>query len=101
MKYKKQTHCVYYSDYHIVISTKYRRKVFNEGILKYFVYKVEEIRKYYPELEIKEMNGEEDHIHLLVSIPPKMRVSEVVRIVKSNTSRGLKKKFEFLKKVYW
>ena len=38
---------------------------------------------------------------MLVSIPPKMSVGSVVRIVKSNTSRGLKQKFPFLKEMYW
>ena len=50
---------------------------------------------------IVEANTEADHLHVLVSIPPKMSVSDFVRILKSNTANGLKKRFEFLKKVYW
>ena len=38
---------------------------------------------------------------MLVVILPKMSVSQVVRVLKVNTSRDLKKKFPFLKKVYW
>jgi len=34
-------------------------------------------------------------------IPPKYSVSEVVNVLKANTSRAIKEKFEFLKKVYW
>ena len=64
-------------------------------------FKLLEINKYYPELQFKEMNHDKDHVHLLVSIPPKMSVGSVVRIIKSNTARGLKAKFPFLKKVYW
>lgn len=52
-------------------------------------------------LDILEINHDKDHIHLLAVIPPKMSVSQVVRILKSNTSRDLKKKFPFLKDVYW
>jgi len=47
------------------------------------------------------MNHDKDHVHLLVSIPPKMSVGSAVRIIKSNTGRDMKKKFEFLKEVYW
>lgn len=36
-----------------------------------------------------------------VVIPPKFSVSHVVRIIKSNTSKDLKRKFPFLKDVYW
>ncbi len=63
--------------------------------------KIQEIRKFYPEVELIEANWEKDHIHILISIPPKMKVSDVVRDMKCNTSKILKSKFEFLKKVYW
>ncbi|MCB1564025.1 MAG: IS200/IS605 family transposase, partial [Alphaproteobacteria bacterium] len=46
-------------------------------------------------------NDDKDHIHLLVSIPPKMSVGSVVRIIKTNTASKLKVNFPFLKKVYW
>ena len=40
-------------------------------------------------------------MHLLLVIPPKMAVAKVVNIIKSNTAKAMKKKFEFLKEVYW
>lgn len=63
--------------------------------------RIKEVKEHYPELDILEINHDIDHIHILVIIPPKMSVSQAVRILKSNTSRDLKKKFPFLKKVYW
>ena len=101
MKYYRQGHCLYYTRYHLVISTKYRRKIFNEGVKKYFQKLIKQIYDYYPEIVFFEVNTDQDHAHLHVSIPPKMPVSRVVNIIKSNTSRALKKKFEFLKEVYW
>ena len=62
---------------------------------------LKKIRDYYPQIEVLEINHDQDHIHLLVSIPPKLSVGEVVRIIKANTARMLKKKFDFLKNVYW
>ena len=100
-KYRKQSHCVYRCDYHIVVSTKYRRKILNEGVFAYFKIKVREIGKYYPDIVFKEINYDIDHIHMLVSIPPKYSISKVITIFKSNTSRGIKQKFPFLKDVYW
>ena len=32
-----------------------------------------------PEVEISDINHDVDHVHILISIPPKMRVSDVVR----------------------
>ncbi len=62
---------------------------------------IKKIRDYYPQIEVLEINHDEDHIHLLVSIPPKLSVGEVVRIIKANTARMLRKKFDYLTKVYW
>ena len=59
------------------------------------------IPRYYPELMLVELNGETDHLHLLISIPPKMSVSQAVNVIKTNTAREIRKKFDFLDKVYW
>ena len=101
MKYRKLSHSIYYCNYHIVIVTKFRRKILNSVIIWYLKVKIQEIRKYYPEIEWIEINWEKDHVHVLASIPPKMKVSDVIRILKCNTSKALKKKFLFLKNVYW
>ena len=101
MEYDKQAHCVYYIRYHIVISTKYRRKVINDGVREYLLKQMQEIRKHYPEIRFEKVSGDRDHVHILVSVPPKTSVSQFVNIFKVNVARGLKDKFAFLKKVYW
>ena len=83
MEFKKQSHCVYHCKYHVVLPTKYRRQVFN------------------PELEFETVNHDVDHVHFMVSVPPKMSISQVIRIVKANTSKSMKQKFDYLKKLYW
>lgn len=62
---------------------------------------MKDIPKHYPELILKEVNTDLDHVHILISIPPQMAVGEVVRIIKANTARELNIKFPFLRKVYW
>jgi putative transposase len=57
--------------------------------------------KYYPDWEYIEIGIDNDHVHLHMVILPKYAVSKVVETIKSNTSRSLKKKFDFLSKVYW
>ena len=101
MKLRKQSHCIYKDEYHIVLATKYRRQVFNDGIFEYMQDKLKEVREHYPEIEILEIEHDKDHIHMLISIPPKMSVGSVIRIIKINTSRRLKEKFPFLKDIYW
>ena len=95
------SHCVYQCDYHLVLVTKYRRKIFNQGIFSYFDLKLAEITSHYPLIQFKEVNHDQYHIHLLLSIPPTLKVGQVVGIIKQNLSKELKKKFPSLKQVYW
>ena len=101
MKLRKQSHCVYKCEYHLILATKYRRKIFNDGIFAYMLERLKEVKDHYPEIEVLEIEHDKDHVHMLVSIPPKMSVGKVVGIIKANTSRRLKEKFPFLKDVYW
>ena len=101
MDYKKQGHCVYYVRYHLVIATKYRRKILNAGFGEYLKNIVIGIGKQMPELEIVEVNTDSDHAHILLSIPPKMSISEIVKVLKAKTGMRMRQKFPFLDKVYW
>lgn len=101
MEYTRLSHCVYHLQYHLIIATKYRRKIFNEGIFAYFDTKLAEITSHYPLIKFIKVNHGQDHIHLLISIPPVIPVSKVVGIIKQNTAKSLKQKFPFLKDVYW
>ena len=95
------SHCVYQCDYRIVLVTKYRKEIFDEGIFAYINKKLAEVTEHYPLIRFMAVNHDKDHIHFLVSIPPTMAVGKVVGIIKQNTSRELRQKFPFLKQVYW
>jgi putative transposase len=99
--YRRKSHCVFACDYHIVFPTKYRRKVINEGIKAFLLARIENIKDHHPDLLFKEVNTDQDHIHLLISIPPQWSVGKVVGLIKSKTARSLKAEFPFLKQVYW
>lgn len=62
---------------------------------------MQQVRESLPEIIVKTMNHDKDHIHVHLSIPPKMRVSDVVRTIKSISGRLMKKKFEYMRKAYW
>ena len=101
MEFTKLSHCIYRCDYHVVLVTRYRRKVFNEGIFAYIEKKLAEVTEHYPLIKIEVGNQDKDHVHMLVSIPPTMAVGKAVGIIKQNTAREMKQKFPFLKQVYW
>ena len=101
VQFRKQGHCVYKTEYHLVFATKYRRRVLKGGMGEYLKKVIHEVTKYYPDLHILQANTDLDHLHFRASIPPKMSVSDAVRIVKSNTAKAMRTQFPFLDKVYW
>ena len=101
MQISKQGHCVYQCEYHLVIVSKYRREIFNKGSFAYFEDIMKRVKESLPELLVLTMNHDQDHIHHHLSISPKMRVSDVVRIIKSISGRLMKKEFEYMRKAYW
>ncbi len=100
-KYRRMSHFVFSCDYHLVWPTKYRREILNPGIQAYLLEVLKELPKYRPEIIIKEVNTDKDHIHLLASIPPTIAVGSVVRIIKTNSANALNHKFPHLREVYW
>ena len=99
--YRRMSHCVFYADYHLVWPTKYRHKIFDAGVQAYLKETLKGLPKHRPDLIIKEINTDKDHIHLLVSIPPTVTVGSVVRLIKSSTAQSLNAKFPHLRSVYW
>lgn len=101
MELRRGNHYLYHCEYHIIITTKYRRNIINEGLWAYLERKLLDIPEHYPQIFFKIMNQDKDHVHLLASIPPTMSVGTVVRLIKSNTSRKIKEQFPFLREIYW
>jgi len=50
---------------------------------------------------ISEMSIQDDHVHIVVQIPPQMSVAEVVRIFKGGTSRVLRKEYPEMEEFLW
>ena len=80
---------------------RYRYKVLVKGVDEYLLKKMDEIRKVYPEIEYVQRNIQPDHIHLVLSFPPKYSIAKVVQIIKSNTGKAMWEKFDFLRKRYY
>ncbi len=100
-EYIHDSHSVYCCEYHIVLCTKYRNEVINEGLKIYLRNKAHEVAKHYPKLRIREFNSDADHIHMLITIPPSMSVGTFVRLYKTNSAKNIKSHFAFLQQVYW
>jgi len=84
-----------------VFVTKYRKNVITESILarlKEIFAKLCETQK----CGLVEFNGEADHVHLLVDLAPDIAISKLVNILKTISSREIRKEFkEHIAKFYW
>ena len=79
-------HCVYALHYHLVIVTKYRRRVLTAQMLTEFESHAKERVEAWGG-RLQEVNGEPDHIHLLFTLPPKHALADFVNALKTGTSR--------------
>lgn len=87
--YLRKRHSVTRLVVHLIFTTKYRRKLFDG-------YMIGQLREAFEsackklECDLVEMDGEGDHVHLLVSYPPKLAVSVLVNNLKSVSSRRIR-----------
>ncbi|MDC5926262.1 IS200/IS605 family transposase [Proteus mirabilis] len=87
---RRGRHCVFLMHVHLVFVTKYRRKIFDQDA-------IEKLRGYFAsvcvdfDVELVEMDGERDHVHLLINYPPKLAISNLVNSLKGVSSRLLRR----------
>ena len=100
-KHKKLSHAIYYCKYHIVWVPKYRYRVLKGAIKEMLDRDIRGMSEWMG-CEVEEMNMQEDHVHVVVSIPPKVSVSEYVGTVKGKTAIKLFKSYGGMRqKPYW
>lgn len=92
MKISKLHHCVYALHYHLVLVTKYRKKCLTAPMLADFEVQSKERCEAWGG-KLIEVNGEADHIHLLIDLPPTVALAEFVNALKTGTSRRLRSVF--------
>ena len=100
-KYKKLSHVVYKCDYHIVWVPKYRFRIL-KGEVKQLI--EEDIRMLceWKGCEIQEMSIQSDHVHLVVSVPPRISISKLMGVLKGKLAIKLFKSYpKMKKKPYW
>ncbi len=98
---KKSNHCAYDIHYHMVIVLKYRKKLLvKKEYIQFLCITINEISKRY-EFEIEELGSDGDHVHILLSSPPRYSPSKIMQIIKSITARMIFKKFPEIKEKLW
>jgi putative transposase len=84
---------------HLVFVTKYRKKVFNKTAINILNIIFSDVC-HDLQATLVEMDGEKDHVHLLIEYPPKLAVSKLVNSLKGVSSRLLRKHLPLISKHY-
>ena len=98
--YRKGSHTVYDIKYHIVWITKYRKKVLEGAVAERVRELIRQICKA-NDVEILKGHISKDHVHLFVSVPPHLSVSQLVQYLKGKSSNKLQLEFRHIQKEYW
>ena len=85
--------CVYNLQAHLVFVTKYRRNVLTHDMLTDMEAIMRDVCQDF-DATLMEFNGEDDHVHLLVSYPPKVALSTLINSLKGVSSRRLRSKYD-------
>ena len=99
-EYRKGSHTVYDIKYHIVWITKYRKAVLRGEIgvrLRELIRQTCEAQEGY----IEKGHIAVDHVHLLLSVPPNIAVSDLVQWLKGRSSRKMLDEFGELRRQFW
>ncbi len=100
-RFRKLSHSIYECKYHVVFCPKYRFRIFQGDIASYTRQQIEVLCRQKDLVEVLEINVQQDHIHVVMSIPPKYAVSSVMGFLKGKLALRLFGRYERLGKRYW
>jgi len=100
-RFDKLSHVLWHCQYHIVWVPKYRYRVLT-GAVGREVFDCIQIYSSRLGCQTIELNVQADHVHLLIKVPPKQSISNLMGAVKGRSAIRVFKQFPYLKKrPYW
>ena len=101
MEVRISAHSAYRLQYHVVWVCKYRRRILKPGVTDYLHKVLQGLLRKMPGVEIETIGFDQDHLHMVMEIPPKYAIADIMGELKSKSSSVMRKKFDWLSKVYW
>ena len=100
-RFKRLSHTIWYCQYHIIWVPKYRYRILTGSVGTSMANGIEAICGY-SGCEVNELSVQRDHVHLMVMVPPKLSISDLMGRVKGQTSMKMFNQHkELRKKPYW
>ncbi len=101
MRFRVSSRAIYKTEYHVVWTPRYRRRLLVAGVKHYLEQLLRNLEGLEPDIEVIKVNAQPDHAHLVVVIPPRVSVAEAVQYIKTKTAQKLKAKFPFLRRAIY
>ena len=98
---KRLSHTIYECKYHIVFCPKYRYRIFCDEEGEYVRQQVHQLCRQKDGVEVVELNVRPDQVHLVISLPPKCAVSELMGYLKGKIALRMFQQYESLGRRYW
>ena len=100
-QFKRLAHSIYECKYHVVFCPKYRYRILRDEVAEYTRQQIYRLCQQKDKLEVLELDVQPDHVHLVLSIPPKYAVSNVMGYLKGKLAIRLFERYERLGRRYW
>ena len=98
---KKLSHTLYQCKYHVVFCPKYRYRILVDEVAEYTRQQIHHLCRQKALVEVLELHVQPDHIHLVLSIPPKYAVSSIMGFLKGKLARRVFQRYDRFGKRYW
>lgn len=92
---------VYNCNYHLILVTKYRKEIFDTNEKVQYMINLLKYIASLNQIDIKEIEVMPDHIHLLISFPPRLSITNVVKALKGASARKWFKQYPETKQLLW
>ena len=99
-RFKKLAHAVWECKYHVVWCPKYRFRILSGEVGRSIREIIRQLCEW-KQVEILEGNVQKDHIHLVLSVPPKYSIAETIGFIKGKSAIKVFDRHLELKRRYW
>lgn len=100
-RFRRLSHSIYECVYPVVFCPKYRFRVLAGEVGEYTHRLLRKLAEQKEGVEVLELNVQVDHVHMVLVIPPKYAVSEVMGYLKGKAAIRLFEKYRHLGKKFW
>ena len=100
-QFKRLAHSLYECKYPLVFCPKYRYRILDGEVAEYVKLQIHGLCQQKDPVEVLELNVRPDHVHLVVSIPPKYAVSSLAGYLKGKLAIRMFERYEKLGRRYW